>query len=161
VQPTDGVDLAATGIDTNSFPESCRVDFIFPGSYDVLKPLRCYTNLIDTCSESREFQVPEGTNASKDDIRTLCIKSGFRSPYLAYEMYANVFCHICNAEPFFRHTFCNKYAGFSDSRGGFGDGFIALIDGKFITERRDNRHFIHKDIPTACSVKDVSCFTNS
>jgi hypothetical protein len=131
------ISLAANVLDEKSITENCQIYFTFPGDYDVIKPLKCYITLIDTCSKSHDFQVPEGANVSNDDIVTLCSKSGFLSPYRATRMYANIFCHICN-EPFFRKKVCNKYAEVYEKKGILNDGgFSALIDSNFITGRRD------------------------
>jgi hypothetical protein len=157
VDSTPGISLAANVLDAESITENCQIFFIFPGDYDVLKPLKCYTNLIDTCSESHDFQIPEGTNVSKDDIRTLCTKSGFLSPYRLTRMYANVFCHICN-EAFTRHSFCKKYTVYQEDENGLGDGggFTALIDFKFITGRGDANNGRKHVLPRVCSVIEVS-----
>jgi hypothetical protein len=155
-----GTTMISIGTEQDSFYESCQIHFIFPGTYDVLQPLKCYTNLIDTCPESQDFQVPAGINVSKDDIRTLCTKSGMVSPYRHLEMYANVFCHICNGEYFYRQIFCQKYGEdfILGGKSGFGEGFIALIDSGFIAVTSDIHHSKVKELPTACAIKDVSCF---
>ncbi|XP_060600362.1 uncharacterized protein LOC132753840 [Ruditapes philippinarum] len=150
------ITMISTGTEQDSFYESCQIHFIFPGTYDVLQPLKCYTNLIDTCPESQDFQVPVGINVSKDDIRTLCTKSGMVSPYRPRKMYANVFCHICNGEYFFRDIFCPKYGEdfIFGGKSGIGEGFIALIDGNFIAVTSDRHHSKVKELPTACAIKN-------
>jgi hypothetical protein len=157
VDSTLGISLAANVLDTESISENCFVNFIFPGNYDVLKPLKCYLNLIDTCSESQDFEIPKGTNVSKDDIVTLCTKSGLLSPYRAqYRLYTNIFCHICN-EPFIWHRLCKKYDNDPEIKGVEEDGvFSALIDFKFITGREDANNGWKRVSPTICSVIDVS-----
>jgi hypothetical protein len=157
VKNTLGISLAANVLDAESITENCNIHFTFPGDYDVLKPLKCYINLIDTCSESQDFEIPEGTNVSKDDIRTLCSKSGFISPYRATRMYANVFCHICNEAVFIRHRLCDKYAEDQAIKSGREDGaFTALIDYNFITRRGDDKNSRKQKLPTVCSGIDVS-----
>jgi hypothetical protein len=153
---TPDISLAATALDSESIPENCGVEFIFPGSNEVLQHLICYHNLIDTCSESHDFQVPTGTNVSKDDIRTLCTKSGFVSPYRARKMYANVFCHICNEVSYFRDNHCRKFTEGQIGKMGSGKGFVALIDDKFIAASRNTDNGRKNDLPTACSIKNVS-----
>jgi hypothetical protein len=102
-----GITLAASAFETKSVPESCKINFVFPEDVGILQPLKCYTNLIDTCSKSTDFQVPKGINASKDDIRTLCSNSDIISPFRATKLYANVFCHICSGEWYSRTRTCN------------------------------------------------------
>lgn len=151
-----GIAMLDRGFDENSFPEGCHVRFFFPGDFFVIQHFKCYINLIDTCSESHDFEVPEGTNVSKEEIRTLCKSSDFVSPYRSNNMYANVFCHICNGEEFVRHFFCQKYYGILDGKGGKKGGFIALIDDKFITQTRDTDDTKNKVLSIACPVKAVS-----
>ncbi|XP_060600365.1 uncharacterized protein LOC132753843 [Ruditapes philippinarum] len=150
------ISMISSGTEQDSFYESCQINFIFPGTYDDLQPLKCYTNLIDTCPESHDFQVPVGINVSKDDIRTLCTKSGMVSPYRLLKMYANVFCHICNGEDFIHNIFCPKYGEdfIFGGKSGIGEGFIALIDGNFIAVTSDRHHSKVKELPTACAIKD-------
>jgi hypothetical protein len=157
VDSKPGISLASNVLDTESITENCQIYFTFPGNYDVIKPLKCYINLIDTCSEWQDFRVPEGANISKDDIVTLCSKSGLLSPYRATRMYANVFCHICN-EPFFRKYVCNKYAkDLEEGKSLLGsDGFTALIDHNFITGRGDANNGRKHVVPAVCSAIDVS-----
>jgi hypothetical protein len=158
VESTPGISLAANVLDAESITEKCQIYFFFPGNYDVIKPFKCYINLIDNCSESHDFQVPVGTNASKDDIVTLCTKSGFISPYRAKRMYANVFCHICNEPSFFRKKVCNKYAEvFKEGRSIFSyGGFTALIDSNFITGKGDANDDRKHALPSVCLVIEVS-----
>jgi hypothetical protein len=75
-------------------------------------------------------------------------------------MYANVFCHICNGEYFFRDIFCPKYGEdfIFAGKSGIGEGFIALIDVNFIAVTSDRHHSKVKELPTACAIKNVSCF---
>jgi hypothetical protein len=147
---------AIIGLDTETIPENCNINFIFPGDINVLQPLICYKNLINTCSESDYFRVPEGINVSKDDIRKLCTNSGIVSPYRVKSMYANVFCHICNGEFFHQKTKCTKYTGSMFSKIKLvPQGFTALIDVRFITGTR----LVGRDkVPIACSYNNVSCF---
>lgn len=156
-QRDQGITMVVNGLDTNSLPEGCRINFIFPGNYDVLQHLKCYINLIDTCSESHDFVVPEGTNVSKSDIRTLCTNSTIVSPYRATKMYANVFCHICNAETFSRNNFCFKFKSGLGVKVENTGGFTALIDDSIITEKRETGNIKNRDLPIACSVSKYSC----
>lgn len=145
---------AVNGID--SISEVCDVNFFFPGDLSVLQHLHCYTGLIDTCPESYDFQVPEGTNVSKEEIRKLCESSGILSPYRARKIYANVFCHICN-EAFFHGRSCSKDdTNDYGARVGHPGEFIALIDGEFMRKRRDAPRIIEQMPPLACHYADVS-----
>jgi hypothetical protein len=157
IDSTPGISLAANVLDAKSITENCQIYFIFPGNYDVIKPLKCYINIIDTCSDSYDFQAPDGTDVSKDDIVTLCSKSGLLSPYRALtRLYANVFCHICN-EAFFRRRFCTKYTEGNEIKSGSKDGvFTALIDYMFLTGRGDANNGRKHISPTVCSAIDVS-----
>jgi hypothetical protein len=147
---------AATWLDTSSVPENCKINFIFPRDLDILYPFRCYINLTDTCPNSKDFQVPEGTNVSKDEIKALCSNSGIRSPYRGRKLYANVFCSICNEETFSRADTCDKLSTSAGKSGG-SRRFIALIDQKFITERSDDSSRLRGQVlPLACSPSDVS-----
>jgi hypothetical protein len=151
-----GISVAASVLDEGSLRRDCYIYLTFPGDYDDLKPLKCYNNLVDTCSESQNFQVPEGMNVSRDDIVTLCTKSGFLSHFRqSFRLYANVFCHICN-EIFYRNKFCKIYAE-DESKTPLENGvFTALIDFNFITGRRHDDNGKKHVLPTVCSVIDVS-----
>jgi hypothetical protein len=150
--------MASIELNANALPESCQINFIFPGESNVLHPFKCYINLIDTCSGINDFQLPEGINVLKDDVRSLCANSGIVSPYRANKLYANVFCHICSAETFYRQGFCTKYDVTNhdfNQKGEFGN-FEALLDNIYITTSKDTKKEVFP--PLACSSKNVSYF---
>jgi hypothetical protein len=151
------ITLAANAFETKPFPESCKINLIFPEDVGILQPLKCYTNLIDTCSQSTDFQVPEGINASKDDIRLLCRNSGIISPFRATKLYANVFCHICSGDWYFRIKTCNIQIGDTPVKSETVQGFKALIDGNFISEINNTPKEREQVLHSACSVNSVSC----
>ena len=58
---------------------------------------RCYENMKSSCTEN--FTLPESLNFDRKVIENACT-SGFYSPYVYLENYANVFCYICNENKF-------------------------------------------------------------
>jgi hypothetical protein len=73
------------------------------------------------------------------------------------KMYANVFCHICNAEYFSHRLECRK----SDVsiRGITTKGFVAILNNDYIAEKNDlNLIKEAPKVPSACSLKVVSFY---
>jgi hypothetical protein len=77
------------------------------------------------------------------------------SPYPITKMYANVFCHICNAEDFSRNVFCGKNTD-EGLKGVNTKGFTALIDQSFIYEQHESKIVKEENIKCLCSLHDVS-----
>jgi hypothetical protein len=153
----DDVVDAIIGLEENTSPENCEISFHYPGDIGDLKRSKCYSSLIGTCPESLEFQMPEGTSLSRNDIVSLCT-SGLMSPYTAIKMYANVFCHICNDERFDKFLLCRKISD-GGLKGVKSKGFTALIDSDFIDKLNDNNIVKEEVLPRACSLDDgVSLF---
>jgi hypothetical protein len=150
----DEVIGAIIGLEANTIPENCEINFFYPGDIGDLKRSKCYFPLIDICPESPEFQIPEGTGLSRNDIVTLCT-SGLVSPYHATKMFVNVFCHICNAEHFNKYLFCRKISD-GGLKGVKSKGFTALIDSRFLDEMNDYNNKKEEYFAKACSSDGVS-----
>jgi hypothetical protein len=131
---SEDIFAATIGLESTMFPESCVINFMYPGDLDDIESAKCYLPLIDTCPVSSEFQIPEGSNLSKSDITSLCT-SGLVSPYQHTKMYANIFCHICNAEYFSHRLVCGK-SDVSISRITT-KGFVAILNKDYIAENND------------------------
>ncbi|XP_053373383.1 uncharacterized protein LOC123532467 [Mercenaria mercenaria] len=141
-------------LESNSIPNHCTVRFIFPGHFENMHPFKCFLSLIDTCPESSEFEIPESSGLSRENIMHLCT-SGFVSPYRQLKLYANVFCHICNAEFFIKEMFCKKIQDDGRKRI-FKGGFAGLIDGDFINNGRLDNLGEATDVPVACGIVNTS-----
>jgi hypothetical protein len=153
---SEDVFAATMGLESTMFPESCVINFMYPGNLDDIESAKCYSPLIDTCPVSSEFQIPKGTNLSKSDIISLCT-SGLVSPYQHMKMYANVFCHICNAENFSHRLVCRKSDG--SIRGITTKGFVAILNDDYIAENNDiNLIKEAPKVPLSCSLKYVSIY---
>ena len=150
--PSDEVDGALIGFETKTIPDNCVIYFVYPGDQNDLQNLNCSTPLIDTCPEPPEFQMPQGTSLSKNEIVKLCT-SGFVSPYQAEKLYANVFCHICNNESFSIDLKCEENSKSNGNNGGI--GFTALFDASFMAKISRNNVVKQDTIPRACYLKNV------
>jgi hypothetical protein len=154
---SDEVIGAMIALESNTFPESCIINFIYPGDYDDLQTSKCDLPFIDKCPQDPNFQMPEWTSLSKRDIVILC-ESGLVAPYRVEKKYANVFCHICNAEGF--SSFCEKKSdGRSD--GIISKGFTALIDDGLITRTNGNYQTKAGAVPRVCAFEEVSLYSRS
>ncbi|XP_060594596.1 uncharacterized protein LOC132748948 [Ruditapes philippinarum] len=114
----------------NSFPKICHLHFKYPGNIFDLKSERCYTNLISTCANEK-FAIPGNINLTMSQIRQACT-SGLVSPYRATDMYANVFCHICNGNRYSERDKCYIDADGTRRFSGFFMHFH--VDGIFLSE---------------------------
>jgi hypothetical protein len=87
---------------TETFVNTCHVQFFAPRGILIHRSSVCFNDLIDTCSGD-VFNIPESIPMNKTEVKNACT-SGFLSPYRTDNMYANIFCHICNghlkASPF-------------------------------------------------------------
>ncbi|XP_045190138.2 uncharacterized protein LOC123547251 [Mercenaria mercenaria] len=130
-----------------SLHEDCQLQFTYPGDNADLKSEKCFTNLIKTCSE-RDFSIPEQLPLSRYLIRQLCTTSGLLSPYRRFDMYANVFCYICNGVTFSKTSLCNNY--YVENRG-LTDNLVLLLDGIFMSDG-DKMASKQQSSPKACHV---------
>lgn len=128
-----------SGIEQNE----CEVKFVYPGKSSELTQEICFEDLISTCKET-DFEIPEGLSLSRQDIRTACT-SGLVSPYRYENMYANVFCHICNGKTVRSNYKCTSYQDFR----GFKEGSLSgLLDGIFLWNNKKEPSI--KSSPRAC-----------
>lgn len=110
----------------------CEVKFVYPGKNSELTQELCFEDLISTCKET-DFEIPEGFSLSMQDIRTACT-SGLVSPYRYKNMYANVFCHICNKNSVHSSYVCEgNQAGRTFKEG----SLSGLIDGIFLWNNKE------------------------
>jgi hypothetical protein len=134
---------------TNSIPEGCIVHFIYRGSTEDISHLKCYTNLIDTCPDD-DFNISSfEINLEKENVIEMCT-SGLVSPFKSINMYANVFCHICNEGLYDDIYFCEVHDGtvlraFDDR------SFLGLVDGIFLTENSNEKKTESQNHPIICS----------
>jgi hypothetical protein len=114
----------------NSLPKLCRLFFKYPGDVFDLKSERCFTKLIRTC-KNKKFAIPEKMNLTRSQIRQACT-SGLVSPYRATDMYANVFCYICNGNIYSEKDKC--YIDLDGSQRFSGFYMHILVDGIFLSD---------------------------
>jgi hypothetical protein len=81
---------------TETFVDTCHVQFFAPKGIFIHRSSVCFNDLIDTCSGD-VFRIPDSIPMNKTEVKSACT-SGFLSPYRTVNMYANVFCHICNGQ---------------------------------------------------------------
>ncbi|XP_053373949.1 uncharacterized protein LOC128546710 [Mercenaria mercenaria] len=137
---------------SNSVPRDCSVDFTYRGDINDLKSHKCYKELVNVCLASKSFHLTYDIGFSKEEVISACT-SGLVSPYRKAKMYANIFCYICNAEPFIKDISCKKI---TFERGHGSNGFTGLIDTNFITNDREDMLAKAKKVPKACEINDVS-----
>ncbi|XP_060565326.1 uncharacterized protein LOC132724473 [Ruditapes philippinarum] len=77
-----------------AYLETCQKQFFPPEDIAIQRKSLCYNSLIDTCSFPA-FLLPKTVHMSASEIVDACT-SGFVSPYRRFDMFANIFCHICN-----------------------------------------------------------------
>jgi hypothetical protein len=134
---------------TNSIPEGCIVHFIYRGRTEDISHLKCYTDLIDTCPDD-DFNISSfEISLQKENVIEMCT-SGLVSPFKTINMYANVFCHICNEGFYDDIYFCEVHDG--NVLRAFDDrSFLGLIDGIFLTENNNERKTESQSHPIICS----------
>jgi hypothetical protein len=131
-----------------TIPRYCRLHFRYPGDISDLKYERCFMDLINTC-KNKEFTVPKRMNLTSSQIREACT-SGLVSPYRARNMYANVFCYMCNGYQYSETETC--FIDVDGIRGFTGSLITILLNGRSVAEniRRIKEAKIVKRLPRAC-----------
>lgn len=82
---------------SEAYLDSSQKRFYAPPGIIIRRSSLCFKGLIDTCPE-KEFDMPRNIDMNHSEIINACT-SGFLSPYLYIDMFANIFCHICNNHP--------------------------------------------------------------
>jgi hypothetical protein len=148
------------GLDTMSFNERCFIDFIVPEMSNE-RSLQCFEDVIKTCPEQNEFEIPKASNVSKEIIVTLC-ESGLLSPYRSQKRYANVFCYICNGEAFTNKNLCsgdvkqNIFSSGNTVSMKYGRlSFVGLIDQSFINNGKSTDKREAGSIKQACDTVSI------
>lgn len=145
---TKDVSSIISNLYLSSFPRYCRVHFSYPEDISDLKTEICFTNLKKTCTKEY-FTVPEHLNLTRHQIRKACT-SGLVSPYRVSDMYANVFCYICNGNRYSDSSKC--YIDTNGNRGFTGNIISLLVDGAYLADSFTRLTEINKKkVSLACS----------
>ena len=138
---------------TESFIDTCLTQFYPPKEIPIQRSSFCFNNLIDTCSDD-VFKIPNEINMNHSEVINACT-SGFISPYRVVDMYANIFCHICNG---YHKAASYKCRILSYSSGGrFLNKISGLIDSSYLKNLATVSRNREKSTQpkTACLNKDV------
>ncbi|XP_045167744.2 uncharacterized protein LOC123531030 [Mercenaria mercenaria] len=124
-----------------SLPQNCQLEFNYPGDNTDLRSETCFTDLISTCLETK-FEIPRTLPLSRAEIRAACT-SGLVSPYRKNDMYANVFCHICNGIVLGKTSTCLSKTG----RSPHSNKLLILLDGVLMSNKQSDSY-----IPKVCPI---------
>lgn len=105
--------------------------------------------------------MPQGINYSNEEIIKAC-SGGLISPYRKNEMYANVFCFICNNETYSQDNTCERAQPIISLRNGQRrSSFFGLIDSRLLPPGGfTDKPVLRARIPLACDKQKVSIFCN-
>lgn len=130
-----------SGFHTEHWSNSCEVHFLYPGDYAEIESLICFEDLITTCPPI-SFVIPTQLQPmSKKEIRAAC-RSGLISPYRIVNLYANVFCYICNGNTFSPTSFCEVKTNYLQKT--IGGDIVGLIDNRsFLKAKKETESGKH------------------
>jgi hypothetical protein len=137
---------------SEAYLDTCQKKFFTPNGIAIKKASLCYNSLIDTCSSST-FSVPMTLNRSQSEIVDACT-SGFVSPYRQTDMFANIFCHICNGDVVIPDVECYNPLSDIDRSSGYITG---LIDYNYL-QSLSRKQGVRNDQPKvkmACLAQDT------
>jgi hypothetical protein len=106
----------------------CQKQFYAPNDIAIQTSSLCFNNLIDTCPVMN-FPIPMYLDMRPSDVIFACT-SGFVSPYRQQDMFANIFCHICNGFMLNTKVECRNLL--SSSIGKTGLDIFGLIDYRYL-----------------------------